>query len=400
MFARRASDERPTFLRRVQAVWTMVKTVALNATGVAVFLCILAILYNEVMYPTISISSISVPKDLSEKGYTEEAAAFELRESLVQIIKLAHTQKKVASIDLSANDPSIIVPETGISLDFAADRIRKLLSIGNRWKISGVITTVDGHYALYLSIDNGIDFNTKEISIDDTHINKIFGIAAQDIFEVTDPLILAASLQETDKDKSLELANNIIEEYPKVNPIVEYAYVLRGNIFLTTNKIDLGILEYQNAIALNPKNSVAHMDICAALAAQGAGLMPPFKLDDSKLDKAILECQSAIDLDPTTIGAYSNLALILKSQGKQGEALEKYREAVARNPKNAFVHFYLGSALADQDKLDEAVAELQKAIALDPHRAAFHQNLGNVLQKQHKIDEAKAEIAKADKLLK
>jgi hypothetical protein len=268
MLAGKASDQRPTFLRRASDVWATVKTITLNANGAAVFLCILVILYNEVAYPAISISSISVPKDLSEKGYTEEAAAFELRDSLTQIIQLARIHNDLASINLGSNEPSIILPETGISLDFISNMIRRIFRIGTKWKTSCVITVVETHYVVYLSMDNGIYFYTKEISIDDIHIKQLFTATAQYIFEITDPIVLAASLQDTDRDRAMELANNIIETYPKGSSIVEYAHIVRGNIFLFSKNIDQGILEYQNAIVLDPKNSAAHMDICGALAAR------------------------------------------------------------------------------------------------------------------------------------
>jgi tetratricopeptide (TPR) repeat protein len=392
----KASD----IIKLVQDVWSVFRAVVINVTGAMIFFAILAIIYGEVISPTISILSISVPKELSERGYTEQAAALDLKESLTKVVKLSRTKKDIASINLGSTEPSVIVPETGVSLDFIADRVRRALRIGSRWKITGALVVVDQHYVFYFSADNGIVFHTAEVTADDMHTTTLFTMVAQNIFEIADPYVLAASLYDTDRDKALELVDNIIETYPAGSSDLEYAHVLRGTIFLTGHKIDQAILEFENVIALDPKNSTAHLNICAALVAQGAGLVAPFKKDNAKLDKAMHECQTAIDLDPKIVAAYTNQASALNSEGQPEKALEKYQEAVARNPKDANAHAYLGYALSERNQLDQAVVELQTAIALDPHRASFHQTLANVLQKQHKDDEAKAEIEKADKLSK
>ena len=83
------------------------------------------------------------------------------------------------------------------------------------------------------------------------------------------------------------------------------------------------------------------------------------------------------------------------SQGKLGQALRHYQQALALRPDSADAHNNLGVVLRKQGKLDEALAQYEQAIALRPDHVEAHNNLGNVLKQQGKLDEALAQFERA-----
>ena len=72
-------------------------------------------------------------------------------------------------------------------------------------------------------------------------------------------------------------------------------------------------------------------------------------------------------------GAPAYLASALWAQGRVGEALVEYREAIRLKPDDADAHQNLGVALLVQGQLDAAIAEYREAVRLKPNdpRALF-----------------------------
>lgn len=69
-------------------------------------------------------------------------------------------------------------------------------------------------------------------------------------------------------------------------------------------------------------------------------------------------------------------------------AEQRYRDAVAIDPKSAEAQFGLGNALVRQNKLAEAAAAYQIAVARDPNMAAAQANLGVVYYQQGDLTKA------------
>jgi tetratricopeptide (TPR) repeat protein len=77
-------------------------------------------------------------------------------------------------------------------------------------------------------------------------------------------------------------------------------------------------------------------------------------------------------------------------QGKVGEAIDAYRQAIEffATPKEAALgYFSLGSALSREDKLDEAIDAYHRVTELDPkyYAAGAYINLGVILSEQNKL---------------
>lgn len=95
---------------------------------------------------------------------------------------------------------------------------------------------------------------------------------------------------------------------------------------------------------------------------------------------------------------YLKSGLVLAGEGRDAEAAEAFRRAVAAKPDWAEAHSLLGSALSRAGKLSEAEAELRKAVQLKPDYAEGWNYLGEFLKERGKAKEAEEAFQKAKQL--
>ena len=112
---------------------------------------------------------------------------------------------------------------------------------------------------------------------------------------------------------------------------------------------------------------------------------------DGRPGEAIVSYREAIRFKPDDADTHYNLGIALNDQGKPAEAIAAYREAIRLKPEYAEAHTNLGAVLNGQGKLAEAIAEWREAISLKPDLAQPHINLGVVLKAQGKLTDAVAE---------
>ncbi len=93
--------------------------------------------------------------------------------------------------------------------------------------------------------------------------------------------------------------------------------------------------------------------------------------------------------------AYSNLGKVLQDLGRNDEALDAYRLAIARQPNDAAININLGAALLAQQAWDDAVTVTRRAVASQPENAMAHANLGTALMNLGRHEEALASCRQA-----
>ena len=98
--------------------------------------------------------------------------------------------------------------------------------------------------------------------------------------------------------------------------------------------------------------------------------------------------QHALAVTTDNARAQHNLAHAFALQGRAGEAVPHYLEALRLNPGSAETHNNLGHAYAELGEQDEAIPHYVEAIRLQPDYAAPHKNLGRALASQGKTSEA------------
>jgi Flp pilus assembly protein TadD len=117
--------------------------------------------------------------------------------------------------------------------------------------------------------------------------------------------------------------------------------------------------------------------------------------DQGRFGEALGHYQEAIRLRPTSADAQHNLGLVLMKLGRSDEALSHFMEAVRAKPDMAEARSELGLLLSRQGRVDEAIAEYAEAVRLNPELPEVHNNLGVLLAQQARLDEALVQFAAA-----
>ncbi len=135
--------------------------------------------------------------------------------------------------------------------------------------------------------------------------------------------------------------------------------------------------EFRHAIALNPRNSIAHhWYSMSCLAPLG------------RLDEALEENQVARALDPVSSIIARDTALIYYYRRDFEEALEQCDHTIEQNPHFSAVYWTLGLVQEQRGELDEAIAAFKRAIELSPPSPRILGALGRTLAKANQKEEA------------
>jgi len=96
-------------------------------------------------------------------------------------------------------------------------------------------------------------------------------------------------------------------------------------------------------------------------------------------------------------GANKSFAKGIKlfEQGKYGESIEAYKEAIEENPEEWSYYFNMGLAHKKLENKEEALEAFQKAVELNPESYSANKEMGELLAKSEKWAEAKEYYYKA-----
>jgi Flp pilus assembly protein TadD len=143
---------------------------------------------------------------------------------------------------------------------------------------------------------------------------------------------------------------------------------------------------WQHALAATAENHRAHNNLGHALAREG------------RTGEAIAHYTEALRIKPDYAEAHNNLGFALAEQGRASEAIVHYSEALRVVPDYVEAHNNLGVALAGEGNDDGAIRHLSEAVRIEPGRAVSHNNLGAVLAKRGRLDEAIRHFSEAVRL--
>ncbi len=137
--------------------------------------------------------------------------------------------------------------------------------------------------------------------------------------------------------------------------------VERGEFLLAKGSYEKAIVEYNQAIKLDPLNDQAFFSKGVA------------ELRLERFDDAIQSFTLAIKLNGRNDVAHIERGLALSRQGRQTEAIADFKSAIGMNTNNPDAHLYLANLYQQQDRLDESIAEYDQAVVIDPkNEAAFY----------------------------
>jgi tetratricopeptide (TPR) repeat protein len=170
-------------------------------------------------------------------------------------------------------------------------------------------------------------------------------------------------------------------------PNTEEAWALLGGLYLSTDKLDLGIQSLEKSLAINPKNPGVNFSLgsayfrkanyAAAEKSLQAGLKikpdVPEALFDlgntylrlSRFDDAIVVYKKAVTKDQKFWPALNNIGLVHYEQGKVEDAIQSWKAAIAIDEKSTEPKLAMAVALYVQGQKDQGVALASSALAID-----------------------------------
>ncbi len=101
-----------------------------------------------------------------------------------------------------------------------------------------------------------------------------------------------------------------------------------------------------------------------------------------RLNDAVLQFRNAIRLDPNLAAAHLMLGIALRRQADSGGALEQFRLAVKLKPDDPEAQYNLGRELKTAGDTAGAIAAFRRAIELKPDFEQAHYNLALALRTQ------------------
>jgi tetratricopeptide (TPR) repeat protein len=140
------------------------------------------------------------------------------------------------------------------------------------------------------------------------------------------------------------------------------------------------IVEYREAIRINPKLPGAHTEL---------GNLLFRSLDDKLQASAASEFQAALDANPRDEKAELALGVLAARRGDLKAAYTADAHALQLDPNDTDACTELAKVLIQMDKNDEAEQLLDRAIQIDPANYVAHFRLSTLYRHQGKIDEAK-----------
>jgi tetratricopeptide (TPR) repeat protein len=165
-------------------------------------------------------------------------------------------------------------------------------------------------------------------------------------------------------------------------------HVNRGNAMKKKGDVKAAIVEYQEAIRLDPQNDIPRVNLADALERIG------------KLDEAMTECRQALRLMPDSVEAHYHLGLFLYENHYVGNlrkdlssAIAEYWKALRLNPKHALAHHSLAEALQKKGDNTEALEHFRTALELEPKNSTFRDDYQKLKKAEAKrvAEEAEAE---------
>jgi tetratricopeptide (TPR) repeat protein/V8-like Glu-specific endopeptidase len=159
-------------------------------------------------------------------------------------------------------------------------------------------------------------------------------------------------------------------------------YLVSGNDKYNQGDFPVALADYNQSIALDPKNSKAY---------NSRGILKNVKLND--VQGALSDYNQSIILDPKNSKAYNNRGNLknVKLNDVQG-ALSDYNQSIILDPK--FSLAYNNRGILKQDKLNDlqgALSDYNQSIILDPKNSNAYNNRGNL--KQDKLNDVQRALS-------
>jgi tetratricopeptide (TPR) repeat protein/tRNA A-37 threonylcarbamoyl transferase component Bud32 len=166
-------------------------------------------------------------------------------------------------------------------------------------------------------------------------------------------------------------------------PKFVWLYLLRGYADGLLNKVSAAATDFRRALALDPPLYARY----GVYVNRGA-----MYVERGKLDQGIADLKEAVALMPDQYQAHAHLATAYEKQKKWDDARSELDGAIRLWPNRAALHRQRGRLAVAQGDPDRALKDFDRAVALeppgDPGLAEDHAERGRILQRRHLYDDA------------
>jgi len=163
-------------------------------------------------------------------------------------------------------------------------------------------------------------------------------------------------------------------------------YLESGERYYAKGKYREAIIQYRNAVNVDPNFSAAHYQLAEAY----------LKLQD--LQHAYAELGRTLELQPDNYKAHAEIANLLILSG-QAESLKIAQDHVdllkQKQPNDPDTHIAAGNLLSREQKYSEAISEMEKAVSLGPDRGDAYVDLAMLEAQASQPEAAEANFKKA-----
>ena len=197
-------------------------------------------------------------------------------------------------------------------------------------------------------IERSISYFEEAIRKDPTFAPAYVGLA--DAYDGLGGSFVGAPTSET-RPKAIRAAQKALD----LDPGLAEAHALLGRVLKKQFQWADAEAQYQQALALNPNNSAAHLEYANWLASHG------------RVDEALAWSRRARELDPLgNTGAA--IGWILFHARRYDEAIRELHSVLAVHPDDASAHLFLAFPMIAKGQAEEAIPDLEKT-ASTTHRS-------------------------------
>jgi tetratricopeptide (TPR) repeat protein len=186
--------------------------------------------------------------------------------------------------------------------------------------------------------------------------------------------------QSADWDKKVAGCTKLLQE-PRFPPAaLSTIYAARGTGFAAKNDFARAIVDFDESLRLNPKNSVALINRGAAWLLRGES------------DKAISDLDAAAALDPKNPAIFSSRGVIWRQLKQFDKSIADLTQAISLEPKESQAYNNRALTYRDAGDYDRAIADLNEAIRLNPADEKAYGNRGDLWRLKGDLVQALADL--------
>jgi len=178
-------------------------------------------------------------------------------------------------------------------------------------------------------------------------------------------------------EEAMDLLEDVLPALSAQQQDAGVVYAALGDACLGMDKLYEAIGHYRTAIAKEPDNTAASVNLGTALQRLG------------RHKEAISAYEVALRQEPSNLGAMTNLGVALQETGQLEDSLALLKCAAALAPNDPGVRTDLAVTLLKTGDMEGAEEALNKAIASDSTYGRAWSNLGNLLQSRLMLAEAR-----------